>query len=176
MRNFQIPFFLLVLAPRLLLAKSSESPGRIFGETDATGAEPVRLTKPVIDALLAAKEAEPGRGWKRGNPGKDLNYLFKAFPVRLSKSSERDYVVWGQKILSGADNDWFWVVRSMAPRPRVVLFCGALSVELLPGAHKSLQDIRCSWESPGGDGFIRDYQFNGQRYLLSRETETHRTP
>jgi hypothetical protein len=157
-------------------SQSRETPIRVFGETDDSGAKPVRLAKPILTALLATKEAERGRSWAHDDPDRDPNLLFKAFPVSLSNSQEKDYVVWGQAPLTGADNDWFWVVRSEAPTPRVVLFCGALRVEILPRPHNSLEDIRCTWESPGGDGFIHDYRFNGQRYVLFKKTETRRKP
>lgn len=176
MRRLPLAFLLLALAPQAMHSQSRETPIRVFGETDDSGAKPVRLAKPILTALLATKEAERGRSWAHDDPDRDPNLLFKAFPVSLSNSQEKDYVVWGQAPLTGADNDWFWVVRSEAPTPRVVLFCGALRVEILPRPHNSLEDIRCTWESPGGDGFIHDYRFNGQRYVLFKKTETRRKP
>jgi hypothetical protein len=174
MRYWQIALLLLTLVPQYITCQDHASKNQTFGEENLGSMEAVRIPNSVVDALIASKEAAAGRSWARNNPGKDLNLLFKAFPVSLSGSREKDYVVWGQQPLSGADNDWFWVVQTTSPKPRVVLFCGALTLEMVHQVHNSLRDIRCAWESPGGDGFIQDYRFNGQRYVLSKKTETHR--
>jgi hypothetical protein len=176
MKTFPLAFLLLALVSQTMQSQSHATPSQVFGETDDSGAKPARLTKSILAALLATKEAQAGRSWAHENPGKDPNVLFKAFPLSLSESPEKDYVIWGQAPLTGADNNWFWIVRSGASTPRVVLFCGALTVKVLSTLHNSLEDIQCSWESPGGDGFISHYRFNGQRYVLFKKTETHRRP
>jgi len=176
MRNFPLAFLLLALVPQAMYSQSHQTSSRVFGEADDSGSKPAHLTKSILATLLATKEAEAGRSWVNQNPGKDPNVLFKAFPLSLSGSPEKDYVVWGQAPLTGADNDWFWIVRSEPSTPRVVLFCGALTVKVVSTLHNSLEDIQCSWESPGGDGFTSHYRFNGQRYVLFKKTETHRRP
>ena len=177
MKLFQIVFLLLSVLAQIAHAQRSSVVIREFSSADDfVKANSIRLTKPVLDALLASKKADAGRDWVRDNPGKDKNLLFNVFPVNLSKAEGKDYVVVGKKPLTGADNDLFWVVHSFSSKPHVVLFCSALTVNLLPSSHNSLHDIRCAWESPGGDGYIHDYQFDGQQYVLAKKTRTQRRP
>ena len=179
MKPIQILLLFLLVLTQPVHAQSSTADLRDFSsEGDFVKANSVRLPKRVLSALLATNEAEAGRDWVRDHPGEDTSALFNAFPVNLSTAAEeKDWVAVGKwEHLSGADNNWFWIVRSTSSGPHVVLFCSALTVGLLPGVHDSLHDIRCSWESPGGDGFIDDYRFNGQRYLLTKDTRTHRRP
>jgi hypothetical protein len=177
MKLLHILFLLSIVLGQFVSAQSSNSIGREFSSNDDfVKANSIRLPKPVLSALLASKEAVRGWAWVRDNPGRDRNFLFNGFWVNLSTTTdEKDYVAIGKVPLAG-DGDWFWVVRSFSPRPRVVLFCNALTVDLLPSVHHSLQDIRCTWESPGGDGYIDDYQFDGQKYVLAKETLTQRRP
>ena len=174
---FRVFFLLSIIPAQFVGAQSTRAISQEFSSDDAFAiANAVRLPKPVLAALPASNEAVAGRGWARDNPGKDLNSLFTAFRARLSAAEEKDYVVVGKKPLTGADNVWFWVIHPFSSRPRVVLFCSALTVDLLSSEHNSNKDIRCTWESPGGDGYIEDYQFDGHRYLLARKTQTHRRP
>lgn len=177
MKLFQTLFLSSIVLTQFMCAQSSGVVNREFSSADDfVKANAVRLPKPVLAALLATKEADAGRDWVHNNPGEDGNSLFNAFPVNLSTGEEKDYVVVGKNRLTGADNDWFWVVRSISPRPHVVFFCSALTVGVLSSAHNSLQDIRCMWESPGGDGDIDDFQFDGRKYVRTRHTLIHRRP
>ena len=179
-RTMRLLFVLIlvsILSPHPACSQSSGLVRREFtSHDDFVQANAVRLPKPVLAALLASREAVAGKAWIRNNPGADSNSLFAAFPVALSGPKERDYVVVRKKPLIGADNDWFWGVRSSSPKPSIVLFCSALVVDLLASAHNSFQDIRCTWESPGGDGYKENYQFDGRQYVLRRKIQTHRRP
>lgn len=178
MRKLQISLLSVICLSQLAYAQSSAIANREFSsDDDFVKTNAVRLPKPVLAALLATKEAEAGRDWVRNNPGEDSNVLFNAFPVNLSTTAaEKDYVVVGKDRLTGADNVWFWIVRSISPKPQVLLFCSTLTVDVLSSAHNSLKDLRCAWESPGGDGEIEDYHFNGRRYVLAKRILTHRRP
>jgi hypothetical protein len=117
------------------------------------------------------------RAMLRDDPHFAVEKFYTAYRVRLTSSNDLAYIVEGAgNPVTGGDNDWFWIVGTVASKPKVVLFCGALNLAIMPGAHNSLQDVRCTWESPGGDGFIEDYRFNGQRYVMFRKSETHRRP
>jgi len=144
---------------------------------DAPFDHPVRLPKGFISAWIGSKMASGLRDMLRDDPHLDVEKFYTAYPVKLTASGDLAYVVEGVGApVTGGDNDWFWVLETVDSRAKVVLFCGALNVEIMPVAHNSLQDIRCSWESPGGDGFIDDYRFNGRRYVLFKKSETHRRP
>lgn len=139
--------------------------------------QPVRLPKQFVYAWLGSKMASGLRGMLRDDPHLQVDSFYAAYRVKLTSSNDLAYIVEGRgNPVTGADNDWFWVVGTVAAKPAVVLFCGALNLAILPGVHDSLRDIRCTWESPGGDGFIEDYRFNRQTYVLFRKSETHRRP
>jgi len=181
MKLSRILFLILMSLSPLLNAQTDTAIGQEFSSgDDFVKANSVRLPKDVLAVLLASKGTEAGRDWIRRNPGKDGNDLFYGFLVNLSRTEERDYIIVGNPlsgaVLCGADNDWFWVLHSSPSGTHVVLFCSALTVSVLPNMHNALHDIHCAWESPGGDGFIHDYRFNGQRYVLFKKAETHRRP
>lgn len=184
MKLIQVAFLLSAVLAQFASAQSTGIAMREFNsDYDFAKANSVRLPRPVLAVLLASPEAkavesEAGKSWVRDHRGEDNSGLFDAFPVNLSTApQERDWVAVGKwEHLIGADNSWFWVVRSFSSRPRVVLFCGALTVSVLSGMHHSLRDIRCTFETPGGDGYIRDYRFDGQRYILAKDIRTQRRP
>jgi hypothetical protein len=135
---------------------------------------PVELPEKVLDALVAAKQAEYARDWAKENPGKDLNRFFAAIPIHLSDSDEQDYIVFGQFPLTGADCNWFWVVHSTNSHPRAVLWSNGNTLQLLPDVHNRLPDIRVDWWSANGDGYARIFRFNGVRYSLIHRFDTQR--
>jgi hypothetical protein len=94
--------------------------------------------------------------------------LFTASETHLGVLGEKDLVVAGHGAMSGADNDWFWVVRSAYKNPKVVLFAGGYSLELMKARAKGYRDIKSVWSSPSETG-TKIYQFDGIRYKLWRE-------
>jgi len=171
---------LLALSP---IALCGETVGKVLAKQtlvccgDAPFDYPVRLPQGFVAAWIGSKMASGLRDKIRDDPHLEIGKFYTAYHVRLTSSDDFAYIVEGVGApVTGGDNDWFWVVQTVASKPTVVLFCGALNVEIMPVVHNSLQDIRCTWESPGGDGFIDDYRFNGQKYVLFKKSETHRRP
>jgi len=144
---------------------------------DAPFDHAVSLPKGFVKAWLGSKMASGLHEMLRDDPRLDLEKFHTAFRVSPTSFNDLAYVVEGKRNpVIGGGNVWFWVVETVASKPKVTLFCGALNLAIMPVAHNSHQDIRCAWESPGGDGFVEDYRFNGQEYALFRKSETHRRP
>lgn len=77
--------------------------------------------------------------------------------------------------MSGADNDWFWIVRSPLKQPKVILWCGGNSLELLDSKSGGYRDVRCTWSS-ASERVTRSYRYVKGRYRLRRERWTENRP
>jgi hypothetical protein len=128
------------------------------------------LPKNALAALIASKEASYARDYVQEKPGTDLNELFVAVEVRLAGPKENDYVVEGNFPLTGADCNWFWIVRVNAKtgRASVLLFDNADTIELLLNRTMGLRNIRTMWESPN-ERITKIYHFDGERYKLAHK-------
>jgi hypothetical protein len=135
-----------------------------FGRAESP-ANYVLLPKNLLDALIATREASYVRGEFCKNPGLSMNQFFDALEEHLNGSEEADYVVKGNFPLTGADCDWFWVVRSGLKRPAVLLFENASWLELLESRSRGYKDIRDVWRSPN-ERVTRVYRYDGERYRL----------
>jgi hypothetical protein len=65
--------------------------------------------------------------------------------------------------MSGADNTWFWVVRSAHKDPKAVLFAGGNSVEMMTRRTNGYRDIRSAWSS-AATTIVCIYKFDGTEY------------
>lgn len=137
---------------------------------------PVPISVPVLHAILATKAGKEGLrdARKRGTP--DVAACFTASEVHLG-TRQPALVVVGADPFAGADNTWFWLVLLTHKNPRVVLFTGGNSLNLLPNQTNGLWDIRARWSSPQGTE-TRIYKFNGAQYRLSKRSwnSASRTP
>lgn len=127
----------------------------------------------VLNALLSTPEARNATDRLAGLDREGLRRKFSVVKVHLSDSSEEDEVVLGSDPMSGADNDWFWIVRRLLGRTRVVLFAGGLSVELLNSRTLGYKNIRTSWSAASGLTITCIYHYDGTRYrLVHKYTKT----
>jgi hypothetical protein len=94
--------------------------------------------------------------------------LFRAAEVHLFSPNETDLFIVGNFPIAGADNGWFWVVRSPRKNPRIVLFATGYALELLGSRTNGYRDIRSTWSNPNGTE-TRIYKFNRARYRLWKE-------
>jgi hypothetical protein len=105
----------------------------------------------------------------------DAARLFRAKEVHLGRPNEIDLLVAGTFPVVGADNDWYWVVRS-TPNPKVLLWVGCLSIQLLKRKTNGYRDFSSSWSS-ANHGWDDIYRFDGSMYKLrKRTTEDYMTP
>lgn len=95
--------------------------------------------------------------------------LFRVAEVHLFRPNEVDLVIVGNTPIAGADNGWFWVVRSARKDPRVVLFTSGYALELLDSRTHGYRDIRGTWSNPNGTE-TKIYKFDGLKYRLRKDT------
>lgn len=163
---------LLVLASIVGLPCISygQAPGqRFFSDCGiATVQHPVSLTPDVLKVLLATPQASGDFGYakdsedpRKTNPAS----LFQASAVDLSGRKEADLVVVGYPPLDGADNCWYWVVRSVRANPKVVLFSTGSSLEEMTSRTKGFRDFRSVWSS-AAETVTEIYHFDGTEYVV----------
>jgi hypothetical protein len=127
---------------------------------------PVELSTDVLKLLLATKEGKQGLTFASEEERKDPSQLFIASEVHLGKK-QRALVVLGRSGMSGADNDWFWIVLP-GNHPRIVLWAGAYSLRFLLTRTNGLRDVETQWSS-ASEVSTRLYKFDGGIYRLWTE-------
>ena len=80
-------------------------------------------------------------------------------------ANEIGLVVLGIPPMTGADNDWYWVVRSPKKDPKVVLFSGGYFFEVMNTKTNGYKDIRGVWNSPSEED-TTIYHFDGTGYKV----------
>ena len=129
---------------------------------------PVPLPPQVLKLLLQRSEVKANMVFASDSERAQPAQLFTASETHLGVLSKEDLVVAGHGAMSGADNDWFWVVRSAYKSPKVVLFAGGYSLEFMKAKTNGYRDIRSVWSSPS-ETETKIYKFDGIRYKLCRE-------
>jgi len=168
--RMETPFkTLLLLVLGAVGASASQEQPPIREQTLFRESEPfqhaVPLPQNVLQVLLRTREVKESLDSASAEQKSNLSQLFLATEVHLSGLDKIDFIVRGITPVTGADNDWFWVVNHLPSAPRVVLWAGCDSLEVLDGRTNGFKNIRCSWSSPSLT-ITSDYHFNGQKYLL----------
>jgi hypothetical protein len=133
----------------------------------------VPIPREVVKLLLHTKEARQASQDKaatqaqRDNPTK----FFQASAIQLASADETDLVVVGVHPMSGGDNGWFWVVRSFPKDPKILLFVGARSLEIMEQKTNGCRDIRVVSASAGETTAVT-YHFDGQAYKVWKKQST----
>ena len=128
---------------------------------------PVPLPPDVLNVLLKTDEVKDNLGSASPSQRSNPSSLFRAAEVHLHAPDVIDFVVIGRSPMSGADNTWFWIVRSARGKPQVVLFAGSNSLEIMASRTNGYRDIRCDWAS-ANHAETTTYKFNGREYKLWR--------
>jgi hypothetical protein len=161
------------------LAAQGQKASPVVEQTTFSEHEPIRhavpLSADVLKVLLKTKEAKMGLESPYRSKQSDPAQLFRAAEVHLSGPDEVDLVVSGKFPMSGADNEWFWVVRSAVKNPKVVLWAGGNSLELTDSRMHGYRDIHSWWSSPN-ETSEQIYHFDGNKYNLWKENWTPNRP
>ena len=126
----------------------------------------------VLDALLKTPEADEMREELEKLDHEDLRSLFGVVKTHLKNASETDEVVIGNDPMSGADNDWFWIVRDMGDHAQILLFANGNDLDLLKIRTNEYKEIETMWSSAAGYYIKRLYKYDGNVYRLALE-RTH---
>jgi len=130
----------------------------------------VSLPPEVLRALLETKEVKESLRTAKQQPG-NPSQLFRAAEIHLGGLDEIDLVIQGiSPLTSGGDNSWFWVVLSAHRAPKVPVWCGGNSLEVMAKRTKGYRNIVCSWSSASLSQ-TSEYHFDGEKYVLWKETK-----
>ena len=142
-----------------------------FTENDERFQQSFCVPPDVVKLLLRTKEVKSALQFVNDRARENGANLFRGVTVHLSASDEDDLLVVGNAPITGADNGWFWLVRSIHGHSQIVLFAGANSLELLGSRTHGLRDVRSRWSSPA-ETRTSVYRFDGERFALSKEQWT----
>jgi hypothetical protein len=120
----------------------------------------------VLNALLKTAEARLTGTRLTELDRESQRKVFRVAQVDLGDAEEKDFIAVGSKPMTGADNEWFWIVRVRQGRASVLLFTGALSVSILPHKTNGRHDISSFW-TMGANELFRRYGYNGTVYKLT---------
>jgi hypothetical protein len=129
---------------------------------------PVPLPPAALKALLKTDEVKMGLERAKDAEKRHPAQLFDAAEVHLSTADDVDLVVSGIGPMSGGDNDWFWVVRSARKNPKIILFAGTYTFEVMSSKTNGYRDIHTDWSSAALN-ITAIYKFNGRRYKLWKQ-------
>jgi hypothetical protein len=174
-----VPLFSLALLFGPIAANAQQSSS--VSQATATFAEPderfqhsAPVPNEVVSLLLKTREAKSALEYAPNAETKNVADLFRGVEVHLGDTQEIDMVVLGIPPMRGADNAWFWLVRSAHNSPRIVLFRGGDSLELLSTTTNGYRDVRSRWSSAAGDTRESVFAFDGRKYKLRKETWTRK--
>jgi hypothetical protein len=167
-RNFiqYVSFVLLSLAICAGQAQRADSAREQSSFSEASPIRnPVPLPPDVLKLLL--RRPEVMQNWAEITDAEKKNpaHLFTAAEIDLGTSGDVDLIVEGGPLMAGADNDWFWIVLSAHKNPRIVLFAGGNSFEVLGAKTNGYRDIRSEWAS-ASEVITEIYKFDGVNYKL----------
>jgi hypothetical protein len=127
----------------------------------------------VVKAIVETEQGKQGlKRLGKASP-EEIAKLFKAREVRLGPAGERDLIVRGSGAMTGADNEWFWLVRVVGGHPLVVLWTGGNSVSILTRRTNGLPDIETDWTSAAGYSLTWIYRYEGDQYKLVSKRTTY---
>jgi hypothetical protein len=135
--------------------------------------KPQELPEPVLAPLIKSeqwKEAEESLGEEMPAPKK----VFSGLKIALSsaKSSADYYLVLSSSGgLNGADSDSFWIVRLKKDTADILLWEGALCLDIKRTSSHGLHDVVTSWNSAMNPVVFTSYAFDGSEYKLRRKWE-----
>jgi len=144
-----------------------------FGEECFSGTVPI--SREVIAAIFQTEEGKLGVSSLTAEQQQHPESLFKAHVLHLGSGSEQYLIVMGSGPMSGADNDWFWIVRQTPAGARAVLWIGALGVTILRRSTHGLRDIESGWCSAAFCETKR-YRFNGKIYVQTWDKVEQQKP
>lgn len=101
-----------------------------------------------------------------------LDQWFTGVPIPLGNEKETDLLVWGRQIwLTGADNTWYWIVRSRPGQPIVLLFApGTNTLSVLRAKNNNHRVVQTFFNTAADDDVTEKiFRYQGGRYRLFKE-------
>jgi hypothetical protein len=126
------------------------------------------VSKEVAEAIL---KFDKTIGIHPPSDGASLSELLQAKAICLTGTSADDLVVKGDSPMTGADNDWFWIVLHAHSHPKAVLWVGGNGVYVTHHVTSGYRDLVATWSSAAGYTLTWKYRFDGEKYVLYQKTE-----
>lgn len=139
-----------------------------FSAEDETLPNPVPLPNDVLALLEKEKRVQDALQNENPPGNKVPASWFSATEVHLSSQAQPDLVVRAEPPLSGANIDYFWVVRNTASGHALVLAAPAHDLEIRAGRSNGYRDIEMVAMTSREIHTVL-YRFDGQRYVVYRE-------
>jgi hypothetical protein len=134
---------------------------------------PVALRPDTLRALFETPEARQVLNFASDATQDDPSRLFRAEEADLTGAGEADLVVVGVPPMTGAESNWFWVVRSTRNGPRVVLFTSASTLSLAETTTNGYRDI-VTTRSSATETQETTFHFDGKSYKGWKKTARSR--
>jgi hypothetical protein len=168
LRRVQIIFLIVLIASVVQGQKSEAMHEQVEFSEESPIQNPVPLPPNVFKMLLQRNEVKQDLPFFIDSKPATPDQLFTATEIHLRSTSEVDLVVAGIPPMTGADNDWYWIIRSGHKNPKIILFMGCNGFKILKTMTNGYHDIRSFWGA-GSGSVTRLYKFNGIRYKLRKE-------
>ena len=147
-----------------------------FCDWRSDGSAKMRSLPPaVVTAIANMDESKEMLKDPRNAEERRPEKLLQGARVRLTNKRETLFVVMGTYPLSGADNTWFWVVRSSGSSADVLLFTGANCLRISRSTSLGYRDIVTTWASAATSS-TESYKFNGTSYELRKSCSKPNSP
>jgi hypothetical protein len=128
---------------------------------------PVPIPQKVLKLLLQREEVKDNLRMRGETEAEPKAQFFSASKIHLGPADEMDLIIKGNEEMGGADNAWFWVVRSADKSPAIVLWAGGDGFYILTSKSNGYRDIQTNWASPS-EQLIEIYKFDGTKYKLAK--------
>ena len=137
------------------------------GAPDDLLLKPISIPRYLLNAVMNSEEARQSRAEAR-EKGTKLNpeELLRGTIIKLSNDQAKTYLVMGTDPLSGADNTWFWIVRTSGRQASVLLWVGANCVNIKQKSNYGYRDVEADWSS-AAETITEVYRYNGKAYRLA---------
>jgi hypothetical protein len=162
----------ITVAVALLVASHSDGKSlgpRVFSE-ETSFSHHVHIPHRALSFLLNSSEVRTNINDLTPDERRNVSKYFEAEPIHLTNYNQTDLLIRGHGKMTGADNDWYWIIASYKLHPRLILFAGCTSLEIEPKKSNRYDDIVAVW---WGASFTNSqlYRFDGTVYRLSRSRE-----
>ena len=175
-RTLLAAFLAVFLLPSHAAAQRRSSDQTSFcpdGPNDAN-LRPVALPKSVLAALLNSKEARKERQYlKEEGQTAELAKAFRGTKISLGNSQDSFFLVVGSPPISGADNDWFWIVRQSGEKASILLWAGGYCLNVEKTSNFGLRDLSTTWSSASTTE-TANYVYDGKSYKLKKKASHRR--
>lgn len=175
LRRIQIILLLVLITPTIQGQKSEAAHEQANFSEQSPIQRPVSLPPNIFKMLLQRNEVKQDLPFFIDSKPATPDQLFTTTEIHLSSTSEADLVVAGIPPMTGADNDWYWIIRTGHKNPKVILFLGCNGFQVLKTTTNGYHDIRSFWGA-GIVSITRIYKFNGIRYKLWKKVEREDYP